>query len=278
MGQRVFFVAMTLMIAISFLRAQTRTAEGVDAFVRGDYQRAAEILRPIAERSLQPDHVAEFFMAALYETGRGVPVDAARACSLYTRASADRMSPFGIQAMAVVRNLRESLDREGFEDCELIARIGFDHRFQPATFELDPGHWITWDLKGATISYEGKEKRVKVAFSMGTAVFLPLQHTELEVGLSRSTRRHFIEIFLWTPARDEPGWTLMWNLFEVTRDDLIRLATERTVTIPAQEPLTGPSFDVREIVALRVNDNGDPQWAVLAGPHPRTAVVKSVAR
>ena len=35
----------------------------------GDYQRAAEILQPIAEAPRQRDHVAEFFMATLYENG-----------------------------------------------------------------------------------------------------------------------------------------------------------------------------------------------------------------
>ena len=102
MRRRVFLVASALMIAVSPPRGQTSTADGVDAFVRGDYQRAADILKPIAELSPQPDHVAEFFMAALYETGHGVPVDAVRACALYTRASVDHSSPFGVQASAVL--------------------------------------------------------------------------------------------------------------------------------------------------------------------------------
>jgi Uncharacterized protein conserved in bacteria (DUF2252) len=42
-------------------------------------------------------------------------------------------------------------------------------------------------------------------------------------------------------------------------------------------PPTGPSFDLRQIVTLRVNGNGDPEWAVLAGPPPRTAVIESEA-
>jgi hypothetical protein len=277
MRQRVFLVASVLMIAMSHARAQTHTADGVDAFVHGDYQRAADILKPIAERSLPPDHVAEFFMAALYKAGRGVPVDAVRACALYMRASADRVTPFGTQAMALLRVSWNTLGRDAYGDCERLARIGFDHQFQPVTFVLEPGHWIEWDLKGATITYEGKEKRIEVPLTMTAAVFLPVQHTELAVGRSRSMRRHFIEASLWEAAKEPHTWTLTWNLFDVVRDDLIRIAGERTVTVSAQEPPTGPSFDVHKIATLRVNDNGDAEWAVLAGPHPRTAIIESEA-
>ena len=93
MRQRLFLIASVLIGAVSLARVQTHTADGVDAFMHGDYQRAADILKPIAEGSLPADHVAEFFMAALYKTGRGVPVDAVRACALYMRASADRVGP-----------------------------------------------------------------------------------------------------------------------------------------------------------------------------------------
>jgi hypothetical protein len=277
MRQRVFLVASLLMIAASLPRAQTSTAAGVDAFIRGDYQRAADILKPIVEQSTQPDHVAEFFMAALYETGRGVPVDAIRACALYTRVSFDHSSPFGTQAAAFVPLLLRSLGTDASEDCNLLFRVGFVRRFEPVTFTLDPGYWIAWDLKGATITYEGKEKRRPMPFAMNGAVFFPVQHTELEVGRSRLTRRHFIEVFQWARAKDKDSWTLYWMLFEVVRDDLIIITGAPTVTISALEPPTGPPFDVREVVTLRVNDNGDPEWAVLAGSLPRTAVIESEA-
>ena len=67
-------------------RAQTSTADAIDAFVRGDYQRAAEILKPVTDRwPGKVDEVATFFMAALYENGLGMPQDVVRACALRFR-------------------------------------------------------------------------------------------------------------------------------------------------------------------------------------------------
>jgi hypothetical protein len=274
---RARLAAIVLLTAASIAHAQTQTADGVDALLRGEYQRAVEILRPIAERSPRPDHVAEFFMGTLYENGFGVPVDAMRACALYVRASSDGTSPFAAQANALVRLFWGSLSREAFEECSLLASIGFDHGFQPVTFTLEPEHWIEWDVSGYTISYNGKSRRTQALLAQNGAVFLPLQHTVLSVGPLRSIRRHFIEMFSWIPNNDRQAWTLHWRLFEVVRDNLIAVTTEQLVTISAQKPPLGPSFDVRQLVSLRVNDGGDPEWAVLDSANPRSAVIPSEA-
>jgi hypothetical protein len=270
------FAAILLFLAASSARAQPGTAEGVDAFVRGDYQRAAGVLKPIAEQSPDPDHVAEFFMAALYDSGRGVTADAMRACALYMRASLDR-GPFGVQAMALVTSRRGLLGREAFEECSWRATVGFDHRFEPVTFALGPGHWIAWDLKGATISYDGKEKRVPLPLAKNRAVILPLRYTELAVGPTRSTRRHFIEILTWLPGRKRQQWMLMWALMEVVRNDLIGVGSEQLATISAQGPPASGSVDVRELLRLGVNDDGDAEWSVVGGPHPHTTVMETDA-
>jgi hypothetical protein len=269
--------AAMLLTTASITHAQTQTADGVEALLRGEYQRAAEILKPIAERSPRPDHVAEFFMGTLYENGQGVEADAIRACALYVRASSESTSPFGVQASALVRRFRGSLSREAFEDCTLLASSGFDHGFQPVTFTLEPGHWVAWDLRGYTIGYNGRTKRTETVLLTNGAVFLPLQHTELSVGPLRSTRRHFMEIFTWIPNTDRQSWTLLWRLFEVVRDNLVAVTTEQLVTVSAQQPPLGPSFDVRQLVGLRVNDDGDPEWAVLGQTNPRNAVIPSEA-
>jgi hypothetical protein len=220
--------------------------------------------------------MAEFFMAAMYENGLGVPRDAVRACALYIRASGNRTGPFEKQADEIVFMLRESLGKDQFEDCRLFSSIGFGHRFQPETFWLETGQSISWDLKGATVTYGGKEKRVEMQLATDGAVFLPLQHTELAVGPSRSTRRHFIEIFMWSPSRDRQTWTLRWHLFEVVRDELISITTADVLTISAPTPPTEPPPDLRELAAVRVNDHGDAEWAVRDG-HPRTEVIASDA-
>jgi hypothetical protein len=274
---RARLAAIGLLTTASIAHAQTQTADGVDALLRGEYQRAAEILKPIAERSPRPDHVAEFFMGMLYDNGQGVEADAIRACAMYVRASSESTSPFGVQASALVRLFRGSHSREAFEDCTLLASIGFDHRFQPVTFTLEPDHWIAWDAGGYTISYKGTSRRSQGIFGRNGPVYLPLQHAVLSVGPLRSIRRHFIEMFTWTPNNDRQAWTLEWTLFEVVRDNLMAVTSQQLETIPGQQPPSSTSFDARQLVSLRVNDGGDPEWAVLSTANPRSAVIPSEA-
>ena len=73
MWPRLFLTAAIIITVVRCVSAQTGTADGVAALARGDYQRAAEILKPIAEDWLSNDTAAQFFMAGLYQTGRGVP-------------------------------------------------------------------------------------------------------------------------------------------------------------------------------------------------------------
>src|SRR6188474_1542084 len=139
-------VASLVAAAMNQAPARTGTAEGVAALARGDYQQAADILKPIAEGWRQPDPMAQFFMAALYETGQGVPQDLLRACALYARASWVFEHPFGAQAGKLFKTLMRAHDPEWIQDCQLLADIGFDHRFEPVTLTLTPGHSVAWDL------------------------------------------------------------------------------------------------------------------------------------
>jgi hypothetical protein len=271
-----------VLVAAAVAPAQTTTPDGLEAFVRGDYQLAAEILKPIADKSPLPDDAAKFLMGAMYENGLGVAADQTRACASYMQAAGrgGGGTPFAVAANTMVRALHESMTREEFDDCELFSYLGFDHGFQPVTFELEPGHWISWDLKGATISYGGKETRIqrRPAVNQPGIVFLPLHHTVLTVGPSGSIRRHFIEVSVWVPARDRQSWTLRWELYEVVRNELIVVSTESSLTtISAQEPPTAPPFDVDEFARVRVDDNGNAEWAVLAGPRKRTEAIQSDA-
>src|SRR5215831_13466857 len=175
-------------------RAQTTpTADGVDAFLRGDYATAAALLRPVTESPWQRDHVAEFFMGVLYEDGLAVPVDPVRACALYVRAGSER-TPLAAAAMQVILMRRRTLDRDGFDTCVWHANFGFDHHFDPLTIALDQGHWIAWDLKGATVTYRGADKRHDLPLASRGASFLPPRYTALATGDTRSDRRHFVEL------------------------------------------------------------------------------------
>jgi hypothetical protein len=280
MRRRILLVAGALSIGTTIVRAQSTTADGVEAFVRGDYQRAAEILKPIAETSPLPYDAAKFLMGTLYENGLGVAADRTRACALYMLAADPHQgTPFAVAANVLVRAMHESMTMEEFKDCELLTSLGFDHAFQSVTFELEQGHWISWDLKGATINYGGKETRIQRPLAQGYGtVFLPLEHTALSVGPSRSTRRHFIEVSAWVPARDRQTWTLRWDLYEVVRNELIVVAIESALTtISASEPPTTPPFDVHEFALVRVNFAGDAEWALLAGPRKRIEAIESDA-
>lgn len=98
---RVMVLGAILIAGATVVRGQT-TADGVAALARGDYARAAEILRPIAESWRQSDTAAQYFMATLYDSGQGVSADPLRACALYLRASANRENPFGAEADRLV--------------------------------------------------------------------------------------------------------------------------------------------------------------------------------
>jgi hypothetical protein len=84
-------------------------------------------------------------------------------------------------------------------------------------------------------------------------------------------------MFTWTPNNERQVWSLSWTLFEVVRDDLIAVTSQQLVTIPGQQPPSSTSFDARQLVSLRVNDGGDPEWAVLGTANPQTAVIPSEA-
>ena len=267
MRLRPLSIAGVFAIVASVAQAQTSTADGVEAFVRGDYQRAAEILQPLAEAPRRRDHVAEFFMATLYENGHGVPPDLVRACALYARAASG--GPFEQQAHDIFRAFLRSMGMEDLEDCIALSNVGLGHRFSPVTFILEPGHWVALDLRGAVVTHEGKEKRTDIGLATSGAVHLAVEHTELTVGRTRSTRRHFIEVFTWYPAAVE-GWSLIWRVVEVVRDDIATVVAEEVMTLAADEPPTRSSIDIRELARLGVNDAGDAEWSVLSGPNART--------
>ena len=279
MRLQILCVTVALVAAGSLLEAQTNTADGVAAFVREDYARAVEILKPLAERWPEAgDPVAQFFMAMMYESGRGVPADAVRACTLYGLGGMSGMStggPFRHQSLTLFSRVRQSLETEQFEECVFLQGIGFDHGFQPATFTLESGDSIAIDLRSATITHQGKDRRVDaVGFTMPGAIFLPIEHTRLLAGPARSTAHHYIEVFRWIPIQRHT-WGLSWVLSEVIRDNLIRVTSGELTRVSAPRPPTDSSFDVREFVRLGVNDSGVPEWTILSGPDARSEGIPS---
>lgn len=272
-------IALAIVAAVvAAATAQNRTADGVVAIARGDYQRAVQILGPIAEDWRSDDSAAQFFMAGLYEHGRGVPADQLRACALYARAASKLDTPFGRQANPIFTSLVGRNGQEFNDECQLLANVGFDTGFEPATFDLEPGHYVQWTLSGATVTYEGRTKREPMPLAMRGVRFLPLQHTELMTGPTRSASRHFIEIFLWYPKGGAGPWNLQWHLFEIVRDEIVRIDTpEPLVTVDGETPPSRDAFNIRDYAIARVDDDGHAEWAVLKGPHASTERIETDA-
>jgi hypothetical protein len=261
-------------IALSPLVARQSSIDvAVDAYVSGDAARAAEILKPLVESWPSRDHFAEFLMATLYENGAGVVTDTTRSCALYVRAGSDVGGPLGRQATELSSSMRASQTPQKLRECNLLASIGFDHGFRPVTFELEAGHWIALDLEGATISYGGREKRIERPFATPGVLFLPIEHTELTVGAAER-RQHFVELFRWLPA-GERRWRLVWDVFEVTRDDLVPVTTQDLATAVTERSSLGASTDPHALTRLSIINSGRAQWAVLGGVNPRTGQIES---
>jgi hypothetical protein len=267
MNRRSCFATAAVAIAALIPRVSAQspqaTADGVAAFQRGDYQRAAEILRPIAERfPFHDDFTAEFLMAQLYEFALGVPQDRLRACALYLRAS---QSPDGLGSVAGDRHdgLTTSFSSEANATCLQWASFGFNHGFQRVTFDLGPGHWIDVDLERVTISHEGGQRQHNLPTPSSGAMFLPIEHAEL-TGRD-AVRRHFVQIATWTPYQGQnPKWELTWNLYEIVKTDFILAGLTTLMTVAG----TGspPAVNLHDLVDLRIGAAGEAEWISHTGP------------
>ncbi len=92
-----------------------------------------------------------------------------------------------------------------------------------------------------------------------------------------ATRRHFIQFFVWTPARpfDSSEWILRWRLSEVVGPDLIPVTSDMSlVTIIASQPPM--AFAVDSAVTVRVNANGEAEWEVPGGANPGSGVIPDI--
>jgi hypothetical protein len=278
MSRWLFVTTLFITATAGAASAQTETGDGVAALLRGDYQRAVEILKPIAEDSRSQDTVAQFFMAGLYESGNGVPVDPLRACALYVRAASNNQNPFGQEATQLF-GASISRGKEFNDECFALVTVGFDSGFEPLTVDLAPGHFVEWKLSAATVTYDGHITRIGTLLSsLGGARFLPLQYTKLETGPTRMLPRHFVEVFVWQPSGKSGPWNLQWYVFEVVRDDIITVGgSEPLTTAEGDAPPALASFDPREYAVLRVNDEGDAELAVLKGPRQMTRRIETDA-
>jgi hypothetical protein len=260
------------------------TVKGVDAFLRGNYTLAAELLRPVVEAwpSGASDGAATFFLGSLYDSGLGVPQDRVRACALYQRAGTGA-GPLAGMARSAGAALRETLNAAEWSDCVMLASVGTGHRFEPALLALADDYWVSIDLRSSpsqevvgVVSMRGKEKRTTIAMPITSGmVFFPVEFTELQVsGVSPGSRR-FVEVAAWVPSEDR-NWNLAWTIVEVVGTDLVPVTTRFLSTVAGPVPPDDLSLRLRELVDLRLNDAGEAEWAIL-GPDAEHEVIETPA-
>lgn len=249
--------------------AQTTAADGIQALARGDYATAVRILRPLAEQAAEPDPLAMFFMASLYQSGRGVPRDWIRACGLYLKA-ATPPNPLQRQSLTLAQMIYRDLT---FIRNQCLAASKYPWGAPPPTsFTLGPRHSVRIDRDAFVVSYNDTQKASGV-LSGGGWVFTLVRHTALDVSRPTAMRRHFIEYFFWmpNPDPDQVEWGLRWGVFEIVGTEAIMIPADgRLAEVSAAQPPT--ATPVEHLAHLRVNDNGEAEWVVF-GSASRSGVI-----
>jgi hypothetical protein len=267
-------IALAVVLAPTIVAAQTTTFDGVQAFLRGDYEAAARILTPLAEDVSHPDPIAQFFLASLYDSGRGVARNQRRACSLYASA-ASAATPLTPQALDIVQTIGESWAAApaAAAVCAPANTLPWGEA-SPASFTLGAGHWIRLDAASTTIGFEGAEHRTVASRSGPGIVFLPIQYTPVDASSPVAMRRHFIQSFIWhrnSPA-DLSTWSLGWILDEVVGGELFIVTGDpQLITTTAPQPPS--AIDTSRLVEVRANATGEVEWRIKDPANPRGAVI-----
>ena len=257
-----------LMLAPVAVSAQSSTVDGVQAIVRGDYPAAVRILTPLAEDFGKPDPLAQFFLATIFDSGRGAPIDRIRSCGLYLRAAVPS-NPLASQSRTLAAKTQE-LSASMSTMCAAASVWPWGAPI-PTRVTLATDYWIVIDPSGATVGHQGQERRTPLGLGGPGHVSLPVRHTALHVSAPADTRRDFIELFDWHPMdhSDTPTWALGWMLFEVVGIDFVPITGDASLTtvVASRPPAT---LDLETLVRVRVNAQGEAEWAVLSGPNPRS--------
>ncbi len=262
-------IAAVLVLAPWLAHAQTARDDAIGALARGDYETAARLLRPLADNASQPDPAAQFLLAILYDTGRGVARDMSRACGLFLDATKPA-NPLMQTASQLSNDAREQLGPAASLLC--VSGVAWPDN-PPTVLTLGPFHSVTITDTGTTVVYNGTESRMNGGLLPGM-VAVPARYTPLDVSSPVTVRRHFIQSFFWSPDRPAQAstWTLGWILNEVIGKDLVSIAGERSlITIAGARPPT--SFDFTSVAQVRLTASGQAEWVISGGANPRGGIV-----
>jgi hypothetical protein len=230
--------------------------------LRGDYETAAAILRGHAEHAPQPDPIAQFFLATLYHSGRGVTRNQDRACGLYLSAGS-AANVLMSQALDIADAIREPWPAVARDKMCAPATTHPWSEAPAASFSLGPRHSVRIDASGTTIAFEGVERRTMGQNGGAGMVFLPIQYTPLDVSQPAAVRRHFIQLFIWhrNDASDTSTWSLGWVLQEVVGAEMFMITGDPRLTF-VSTPEPPAAIDTARAVSVRVNTNGEAEWVI----------------
>jgi hypothetical protein len=249
------------------------TLDGVHALLGGDYQRAIAILEPLAETTSTPDPVAQFFLAALFQSGGSARYNLSRACGLYLSA-ASAPGPLAPIAREIADVIEAQIGPRARATACAPASTHPWSELPPASLTLGPGYSIEISATSYTVVLNGERYR-KPALNAGPGtLFLPVRYTPLQVPMPSSPRRHFIHVFVW--HRNDPSdvatWSLGWLLNEVVGTDVVMVTGDpRLITVATAQP---PPVDLAQLVPLRVNEIGEVEWRIADAASPRSGVIK----
>jgi hypothetical protein len=268
-------IALAVVFAPAIVAAQTTTVDGVKAVLRGDYEAAAKILKPLAEDTAQPDPIAQFFLASLYHSGRGVARNELRACSLYASAASvtSTLAPWVYEIAQAVAEPYAAAPPEAAL-CVPANTLPWADA-PPASFALGAGHWVRIEAGSTTIGFEGAEHRTLASRSGPGSVYLPFQYAPVDVSSPVVMRRHFVQSFFWhrnSGPTGQPTWSLAWFLEEVVGGDIFFVTSDpRLIAVTAAQPPA--SIDTSRLVAVRVNARGEAEWNISDPANPRGGII-----
>ena len=122
----------------------------------------------------------------------------------------------------------------------------------------------------------GARRRTQALFVQPGSRFLPLRYTELAT--ARPARSPDTSS---RPScggrRDDRARGAHWHIFEVVRDEIVRIDGPDDLVTMAGECRRHGRFDVRDYAVLRVGDSGQAEWAVVKGPQAATRSIETDA-
>jgi hypothetical protein len=191
-----------------------------------------------------------------------------RACGLYLKA-ATSPNPFEQQSRVLAQTMLELSP-----PMSLFCSAASWSESPSASFVLAPEHSLRIDPTGATVRYKADERRTNMMMGGPGFVFLPIRLIQLDVSRPIEVRRHFVQFLIWwrEPTSDPPIWNLGWMLNEVVGLDFVPIPGEKSLTTVAG-PQPPARFDADSAVRVRLNANGEAEWAIVTGPNPRSGVI-----